>query len=113
MYLIAIIILFGKQNRTFIKNTFQLQWYWEFSNILIDEIQKWNLNEEDLDNIIHLIIDSAKNSENERIIIEYEIAKLIRSDREVKEREKETINSINVFDLKQNKWVKLVLKRHL
>lgn len=76
----------------------QLQWYWDFSNILIEEIQKWNLNENEIDNLIHLITDSAKNSENERKIIEYEIAKLVRIDTEVKEREKETINSINVFD---------------
>lgn len=76
----------------------QLQWYWDFSNILIDEINNWNLDEIQIDNLIHLLLDSAKNSENERKIIEYEVSKLIRIDNERKEREKEIVSDINIFD---------------
>lgn len=76
----------------------QLQWYWDFSNILIDEINNWNLDETQIDNLIHLLLDSAQKSENERKIIEYEVSKLIRIDNERKEREKEIISDINIFD---------------
>lgn len=76
----------------------QLQWYWDFSNILIDEINNWNLDEIQIDNLIHLFLDSAQKSENERKIIEYEVSKLIRVDKERKEREKDIISDINIFE---------------
>lgn len=76
----------------------QLQWYWDFSNILIDEINNWSLDEIQIDNLIHLLLDSVQKSENERKIIEYEVSKLIRIDNERKEREKEIVSDINIFD---------------
>lgn len=76
----------------------QLEWYWDFSNVLTDEINNWSLDEIQIDNLIHLLLDSAQKSENERKIIEYEVSKLIRIDNERKEREKDIISDINIFD---------------
>ena len=47
----------------------QLKWSWEFSEILIDEIEKWNVLDTEIEDLINLLLDSAKKAEIESRII--------------------------------------------
>ncbi len=76
----------------------QLKWNWEFSEILIEEIKKWNIWDLELENLSLLLLNSAKNVDLENKTIErlliFETIKSLEKQESLDSKENITLNFI-------------------